>query len=161
MSDPDSDLPSAEDPVAESNARKREVRRRKADQDVLRKLMHTPEGRDWLYRFLEDCHMMDTPFVPGAETNTVMFRLGEQNIGKRMQIAAETASVDLYMTMIKEHLEELALLDAQARERNAKFDEGNRAATLTDEDQGMHLPKPVAMVAAKPTTVDANKKPQR
>ncbi len=136
--------PSGEDAIAESNAKKRDARRRKADQDVLRMLMRKPDGRDWLYRFLENCHMMASPFVPGhTDTNTVMFRLGEQNVGKRLQVMAEGASVDLYTTMIKEHLEEIAELEVLAAERARKFEADERPREMTDDDQYPHLSRPV------------------
>ena len=154
------DLPppvSSEDTVAENNAKKREARKRKADQDVLRKLMHTPDGRDWLYRFLDSCHMMASPFVPGStDTNTIMFRLGEQNVGKRLQVAAEGASVDLYMTMIKEHLAEEAELEALAKEREAKMDATEHPRPPQDDDQYPKLSPPEVAAPLPPI-----KKPTR
>lgn len=142
----DDDIQSAEDPVAADNARKRLARQRRDDMDVLRLLMKTTKGRDWLYRYLESCHIMSSPFVPGeSDTNTVMFRLGEQNAGKRLQVQVEGASVDLYMTMIKEQIEERAQLEAQRAVRAKEFDDVGRVAPGSPDDQYPQLSKPLPL----------------
>lgn len=95
----------ASDPETERHARSEETRRRRADADVLRKLMFTREGRDWLYRRLESCDIYGNSFVPG-EPDTTAFRLGQQNIGKQLMVEAIDASADLYVKMVNEQKEE-------------------------------------------------------
>ena len=56
----------ASDTAAEANARRDAARRERNDLDVLRTLMHTRQGRDWLYRFLDACHINNTPFAATA-----------------------------------------------------------------------------------------------
>lgn len=100
------DIPTSDDATAEENAKRAAGRQRKADQDVLRLLMKKPEGRDWMYRFLEECHIYGNPAlfdnVPGT-----FFNLGEQNVGKKLLVQLEAASLDLYMTMKREHEEKV------------------------------------------------------
>lgn len=103
------DLPEApfdaSDPAAEANAKRDQARRERNDLDVLRGLMHSKNGRDFLYRFLDACHINNTPFAPGAPDVTA-FHLGEENVGRKLLMVAMAASVDLYMKMIKEQQEE-------------------------------------------------------
>jgi hypothetical protein len=102
---PGPDLPldrrDANDPAVLEAKRKEQGRRRRADNDVLRKLMHDVDGRDWLYRKLEACHIYQTSFSPG-QPDVTAFNLGMENFGKQLMLEAQRASADLYVKMIKE-----------------------------------------------------------
>lgn len=107
----------ATDPAAEANARRDAARRERADLDVLRKLMSDKKGRDFLYRFLDSCHINNTPFAPG-QPDVTAFHLGEENVGRRVLLLAMGASTDLYMKMITEQQEEeVRLADVRRKER--------------------------------------------
>lgn len=107
----------ASDAVAESNAKRDVARRERADLDVMRGVMHTKQGRDWLYRFLNACHINNTPFAPG-QPDVTAFHLGEEHVGKQVLLLAMTASTDLYMKMIQEQQEEeRRLADVRRTER--------------------------------------------
>lgn len=95
----------ATDRAAEDNAKRDQARRDRNDLDVLRLIMHDKKGRDWLFRFLDACHINNSPFAAG-EPDVTAFHLGEEHIGKQLLRTAMTASVDLYMKMIKEQQEE-------------------------------------------------------
>jgi hypothetical protein len=130
----------SDDPRTADKARRDAGRQRKDDRDVLRKLMRDPKGRDWLYRFLEVCHIYDNPAVFG-DTNTTFFRLGEQNVGKRLLIEVEGASLDLYMTMKREHEEDVAEQTRQVREV-AKQEEADQAEPEVGGEQFPPLTPP-------------------
>jgi hypothetical protein len=107
----------ATDLAAEANAKRDAARRERADLDVLRNLMRDKKGRDWLYRFLDSCHINNTPFAPG-QPDVTAFHLGEENVGKRVLLLAMTASTDLYMKMITEQQEEeKRLAEVRRKER--------------------------------------------
>ncbi len=95
----------AADPAEEKRQREEERQRARNDADVLRKVMFTKEGRDWLYRKLDACHIFGNPFSPGAADITA-FNLGEQNVGKMLLAEAMDASPDQYMQMMRERREE-------------------------------------------------------
>lgn len=130
----------SDDALAEENARRDAGRRRKDDLDVLRKLMRTPQGRDWMYRHLDACHIYENPAlfdnVPGT-----FFRLGEQNVGKQLLIQLEAASLDLYMTMKREHEEKVADETRIVREATKRELAETDEPAITD-DQQPHLPRP-------------------
>ena len=95
----------ASDAIAESNAKRDQARRDRADLDVMRLILRDKKGRDWLYRFLDSCHINNSPFMAG-QPDVTAFHLGEENVGKRVLMLAMTASTDLYMKMIQEQQEE-------------------------------------------------------
>ena len=112
----------ATDPAAIANAEREAKRHAREDADALRTLMHDRNGRAFLYRRLERCHIYSTTFAPG-QPDVTAFHLGEENVGKQLMAEAMDASADLYVKMIKEQRDEAMRLDA-VREREAK----NRAA---------------------------------
>ena len=127
----------AADPVAENNARRDEARRRREDAQTIRRLMVDVSGRAWLYRILERCHIYASAFAPG-EPETTFFRMGEENIGKQMMMAAMAAAPDLYMQMLAE---------ARKQEEHAAItsadEEGKRSENATAVAmQGFDLPAP-------------------
>ena len=112
MAEKEAETYDATDTVAENNLRRDEKRRARQDADVLRKLMHDAPGRAWLYRKLESCHIYSSTFSPGQPDITA-FQLGEENVGKKLMLEAQLASVDLYMKMIKEQQEEVRRQDEE------------------------------------------------
>lgn len=102
--------PGIEDPhelVRTRRAQSLDKARRRRDADVLRKLMMSEWGRDWLFRLLESCHIYERISDLGtvervSDPYITYFRDGERNVGNRILIDAQRASADLYMTMIKE-----------------------------------------------------------
>ncbi len=81
--------------------------RKKAEQDdalrldVIRNVMQTAIGRAWIYGLLERCHCFSTSFIQGAPDASA-FREGERNIGLQLLADVQSASPDLYLTMIQE-----------------------------------------------------------
>src|SRR6267154_4206594 len=100
----------ASDPAAAANAEREAARKARDDADVLRKLMFSKQGRGFLYRRLEMCHIYGNTFA-GEETHVSAFQQGEENVGKRLMLEAMDASPDLYVQMIKEQREESKRLD--------------------------------------------------
>lgn len=134
----------AGDEVAENNARKESSRLAKNDADILRIIMHSKTGRSWLYRQLEACHIFGNPVAQfdnaPADVPMTFFNLGNQNYGKQLWLAAQAASVDLYMKMIKEQHEEQNRRDAVMAQQNDKHD--RKDLQLSSNDQLPHLTPP-------------------
>ncbi len=132
----ETDLPvetfDASDPAAEDNAKRDAARVARQDADVIRKLLHDKDGRAWFYRHLQSCHIFGagrsgpvegSTFAPG-QSDVTAYRLGEENIGKRLMMQAMDASPDLYLLMIKEQRAEDKRLDevrrTERKNRDAK-----------------------------------------
>jgi len=128
----------AGDPVAENNAHRDEARREREDAETLRRLMGHRNGRAWLYRVLERCHIYASSFTPG-EPETTFFRMGEENIGKQMMMAAMAAAPDLYMQMLAEARREDERVAAVRAEEDKKRSDDNAVAVAM---QGFDLPRP-------------------
>lgn len=69
--------------------------------DVIKNVMQSAPGRNWLYSVLERCHCYSTSFISGAPDASA-FREGERNIGLQILIDIQNAAPDLYLTMIQE-----------------------------------------------------------
>lgn len=111
----------AADPKDVENARKEAGQHRRQDRDFWRIAMSTPERRASLYRMLENCHIYGSSAdlgdaARGSDPHRTYFSLGEENVGKRMMLSAMDASLDLYLTMVKEQKE---LRDAKERKQDA------------------------------------------
>lgn len=125
MADVPAETFDASDASAEANVRRDVARVAREDADVLRALMHNKPGRAWLYRFLEGCHIYGETFA-AEQTHVSAFRQGQENVGKQLLLAAQGASVDLYMTMIREHqAEEARVAEVRRKERIARERESN------------------------------------
>ena len=128
----------ASDESAENNAKRDEARKLREDHETLKRLLSHRNGRAWFHRVLEKCHIYGTPFMPG-EAETTFFRLGQEDVGKRMMLEAVYACPDLYMTMLAEARkdeERVAGLRAD-EEKKRKGDEDIALRT-----QGFELPAP-------------------
>jgi hypothetical protein len=134
---PFSDLdPAAE--VAENNARRDEKRREREDAETLRVLLKHKNGRAWFFRLLTRCHIYGTPFEPG-QPDTTAFKLGEENIGRKLMYDALDACPDLYLTMRAEARQaEEAAAAAEADAEKKAEPEYNAGV----QKQGFELPPP-------------------
>lgn len=130
MSAPDDPVPpfDATDPVAENNARRDLERAARDDRDVLRAIMHTVKGRAWILRQLDRCHVNSpVKFVVGHADATA-HNLGRESYGLLLLQDVMAASVDLYMTALKE-AEAEEQRRAEVRRREAKAREGDDPET--------------------------------
>lgn len=76
----------------------------KKQQDAdLNWLMRHPQGRRVMWRLLEACGMYRNPAVEGGfDTNTTMFKSGQQNIGQFYLNEIVTKEPDAYGIMVRE-----------------------------------------------------------
>lgn len=149
----------ASDAAATDNAKREESRRSREDADVLRGLMHSKPGRAWLYRFLESCHIYSSTFAPG-QSDVTAFSLGEENVGKKLMVAAIAASADLYVKMVKEQQDEEKRLDAVRRTERKNREHDDPAAPLTP-DLVPHLPPPAGYPGGPPLPTRPGDRKQR
>ena len=84
-------------------------RRAAVDKTVVEALLNHQDGRAWIRRKLEMCHIFQSSFVPGSLESTA-FQEGERNIGLRILIEVQQFP-DQYVLMIKEGNEENASRD--------------------------------------------------
>lgn len=94
----------ASDPQQVSNARKKAGRYKQRRLDVVKSIMEHRDGRKWFYDLLVSCSVFGNPLVPG-DPHYTYFRIGEQNVGKRLLQDINDAAPDKYMEMIKESRE--------------------------------------------------------
>ena len=127
----------ATDDVYLNNLRSEEARRRREDEQVLRELMASKQGRSWMYRFLAKLNTLSTPFH-GEETHKTAFAIGQQEIGRFLFLELTAADLMLYMAMLREAKEEEARQEKELQRRNVKA-EGSDDPPLTPEAQGPHL----------------------
>lgn len=69
--------------------------------DVIRNIMQTAAGRQWIYGILESAHIFSTTFIMGSPDGSA-FREGERNHGLPLLADVQSAAPDLYLTMIQE-----------------------------------------------------------
>ena len=81
-----------------NEAAQRELRMRK----VVADLMHTPEGRAWIWRELEGCHIYAVSFEPGIDAATVAFREGERNRGLALLAQVLASAPGFFLMMQRE-----------------------------------------------------------
>lgn len=131
----------AADSVAENNARRDAERLAREDADVLRAIMHTKKGRAWIIRQLDRCHINSpAKFVPGSPDATA-HNLGLEAYGAMLLTDVMKASVDLYMTAIKEAQAEAERANAVRREARVKREAVERGPDAEDM-VGVRLPPP-------------------
>lgn len=147
---PADELPHGDDETAESNAKKREARRRREDEQVMRDCLASAQGRAWFYRRLDECNMFGDPFVQGSPDGTA-YMLGRQSIGKMLWLEAEGAAADLVLLMKREHEAELMDIVEELKRRDREFEREPGERALHDDDQYPQLPKPVAPAESKKT----------
>lgn len=155
MADEPQETYAADDPIAENNARRDAERIARQDTDVLAKIvMKDAPGRAWLHRLLSRCHIFGETFH-GEQSHLSAFSQGQENIGKQIMLAAQDASVDLYLLMIKEaRAEEKRLDEVRRREERdrTEVDEPTNASEIMPE-----LPPPAGYLGGPPLPKPKNK----
>ncbi len=68
---------------------------------VVKDLMDSIEGRQWIYSKLALCGVFATPYIPGHPEDTA-FQCGMQEIGHHLQREVEVASPKNYYLMVEE-----------------------------------------------------------
>lgn len=95
----------ASDPIAVNRARKKAGRKKKNNLEFVEAMMSVPQGRKWLYNFMESCAVFGNPLVHGVDGHVdplaTHFRLGEQNAGKRVLSDLQNFP-DYYAAMMRE-----------------------------------------------------------
>lgn len=132
MADDIIDAFDATDAIAENNARRDAERAAREDADVIRAIMFTKKGRAWMVRQLERC-FVNSPdkFVLGSPDATA-HNLGRESYGLELLKAVQAASVDLYMTAIKEREAEEQRKADTARDQRKRREEENRPVNAHD-----------------------------
>lgn len=96
----------ASDPEAVERARRAEGRQRRDDDDVIRNLMRTREGRSWMFRFLTACHIYEdcVGFDREAriDVQATFFNLGMRNVGNMVLAKVQRAAPQKYVEMLTE-----------------------------------------------------------
>lgn len=100
---PDSEIAFDASDKTQVDKRKRDSgRRKKQAESVIRQLMETPGGRQWVWEQLTLSHLFATSFVSGDPMATA-FREGERNAGLRLLASVMKAAPDLYLVAMKEN----------------------------------------------------------
>lgn len=88
--------------VVEGNAdHQRQQKHFEGSINIVRALMDTMEGRQWMYNKLDFYCVFSTPFVPGKPDSTA-FLCGLQEAGHQLQNEIMIAASDKYYEMIQE-----------------------------------------------------------
>jgi hypothetical protein len=95
--------PDASDGRAVRRRQSLQRRQQRADADVLRKLMMSPQGRSWMWRKLDAMRAFTPNYIPGSSnpTDTIYYE-GMRRIGIDLLAEVMFASTDLYLTMVRE-----------------------------------------------------------
>lgn len=91
--------------------------------EVLKGIMSSPFGREWMNDLIVQCHIGQSPF--STDPIITAFNCGEQNIGLRLWAALMTTCPDLYTRMTQESNERSISLDlasSAARANNGHVD---------------------------------------
>lgn len=86
---------------AVGKARRKEKRKKNVRTDVVKAIMEQPEGRAFMYDYLNRCSTFTTPFVPG-QPDTTAFNAGRQSIGHLIQEDIMLAAPETYWLMVRE-----------------------------------------------------------
>lgn len=93
-------------------AKRQQLEFTEANIDVVKAIMNTIEGRQWLYSKLDMCRVFTSPFVAGDPHGTSFFA-GIQSVGQNLLDDIMKASPNNFFLMISE---------AAARKQNQKSD---------------------------------------
>lgn|SRR5215475_1034103 len=127
----------AGDPVAENNAQRDDARRQRDDAETLRRLLSHRNGRAWMFRLLEACHIWNSPFAPG-QPDTTAFALGEQNVGLRLYSSIQAFPDLMTMMLVEARKEDERIVGLRMDEERKRQGEENIAMQM----QGYDLPPP-------------------
>lgn len=146
----------ASDPAAIDNASRDVARWARDDADVIRAILHTKKGRAFILRQLDRCHINSPDkFVPGMPDATA-HNLGLERYGILLLADVMSASVDLYMTAVKEQQEEMRRQTEVQRSARKRREETERGPTAAD--QVAHLPAPKGFDGHTPPPVLSKRK---
>jgi hypothetical protein len=86
--------------------KKRRLRAERADADLLW-LMNQREGRRFVARLLQSCHLYESSFTgPGSSRSATFFREGERNVGLRVLADITRLCPDLHARMLGDSQDE-------------------------------------------------------
>lgn len=91
----------ASDPKQVNEARKKSGRKKRKRLDMIAGLMDIPEGREWVYEKLAECHVYATTFVPG-DTYMSAYQEGRRSVGLELLADVMSAAEDQFIIMCKE-----------------------------------------------------------
>lgn len=92
----------AADPKQVNNARKKAAKNLADRLRMVEAVMQQPEGRRWIFDFLQFCHIYGNPVVSG-DPHMTYFNLGQENIGKRLLADVVAAAPSEYLAMLEEN----------------------------------------------------------
>jgi hypothetical protein len=92
----------AGDPKQVRNKQREADFRELTDDGVLKNLMSTNAGRDWVWRMLSACHVFATSWVRG-EADSTAYNEGQRSIGLQLMLAITRADPEGYILMQREH----------------------------------------------------------
>lgn len=93
---------SASDPAAQRIARQVEKTNRWMELEDVRAVISTPNGRRFIWRLLQECHVFDSIWEPSAR---IHYWAGQQDIGHFLQREIEAAKPEVMWMMAKESRE--------------------------------------------------------
>jgi hypothetical protein len=93
-----------------------------ADRRVLEEWMGGQEGRYYMLRFLDKCHIYQGSFTAG-EPDTTAYKLGEEHIGKQLMLDLIRFVPELYAKMMAEENLRQENRRAKAEKRAKEADE--------------------------------------
>lgn len=91
----------ADDPKQVKAAKKKAEFNEALKYDVIKAVMSTVPGRQWIYEQLVSAHIFSTTFIQGSPDGSA-FAEGERNYGLRLLADVQAAAPDLYMQMVNE-----------------------------------------------------------
>jgi hypothetical protein len=110
----------ASDQAAVDNAAKEAVRRERQDDETIRIWLSHENGRDLIFRMLEECHIFGD--CRGVDTHSTYWNLGERNIGNRL-LARVQRPPALYMKMMQDQQAAQDLRNTRLRKENERKDQ--------------------------------------
>lgn len=131
----------ATDPAAYDNTKRDAERQARDDADVIRIVMMTKKGRAFILRQLDRCYINSgAKFVLGAPDATA-HNLGRESYGLLLLQDVMAASVDLYMTAIKEQQDEARRANEVRRSEQKRREEAERGAAAENILSALPPPK--------------------
>lgn len=95
-------MTNAADEAQVKESAKRAERERRREVDDFRRLLAQPEGRRFVWRYLERCGVFRLSWHSGSSHGDVSFREGERNIGLMLLADIENANPHALITMMTE-----------------------------------------------------------
>lgn len=97
----ESEIPyDSNDPEQIEAARKKSIQIEAENTEVMRRIMNERTGRQWMFGFLQKCHIHGSSFHENPHFHA--FLSGEENVGKRMLAEIMRCTPEQYSKMCKE-----------------------------------------------------------